>query len=189
MLSLSPSKLVSNLYSNSSRHQVDWNLPQPSPITAPFLSSVSEQSITLDAPGLLCFSCQVHIGFAISFDLSVVDDSFSSTAFFTASSSLCTNVSLTQSTGRRVLLTTVLHKSSCLGSKGPKSMARNRTWDPSDLEAFLWSSKGVALIPAPLPYALFLDTQKGCSGVSCMLMMQTMSHNCTISGKWSHYFT
>ena len=48
-------------------------------------------------------------------------------------------------------------------------MARNRTRDPSDLAAFLWSSKGVAVVPAPLPYALFLDTQKGCEVLSRIL--------------------
>ena len=130
---------------------------------------------------------------AIHFDQPVVDDLLLSTAFFTASaadvvegflwsppSPLCTNVSLTQCTGYRVLLTTILHQSSCLGSKGPNSMARNRTRDPSDLGAFLWSSKGVALIPAPLPYALCLDTQKGCSKVSWMLMIQMMPYNCTV---------
>ena len=56
-------------------------------------------------------------------------------------------------------------------------MARNRTHDPSDLGASRWSLKGVALIPTALPYALFLDTQKGCSQVSCVLMMQMMSRN------------
>ena len=38
-----------------------------------------------------------------------------------------------------VLLTTIIHQSSessCLGSNGPKSMARNRTQDLSDLGAF-----------------------------------------------------
>ena len=32
--------------------------------------------------------------------------------------------------------------------------------DPSDLGAFLWSSKGVTLIIAPLPCELFLITQR-----------------------------
>ena len=74
------------------------------------------------------------LGFAISFDPSVVGGFLSSTAFFTAAdvvaavaSVLCTNVLLTQCTGYKVLPTTILHQSSC---KGPKSMARNRTGIP-----------------------------------------------------------
>lgn len=39
----------------------------------------------------------------------------------------------------------------------------------SDLGAFVWSSKGFTLIVASLPYALVLDTQKGCSAITCIL--------------------
>ena len=93
------------------------------------------------------------LGFAINVDPSVVDDFLSSTAFFTASAAdvvscgqdfldlfhlFCvTNVSLTQCTGYRAPLATIYHQSSCLGSKGHKSMARNRTRDPNDLGSFL----------------------------------------------------
>ena len=62
-----------------------------------------------------------------------------------------------------VQLTTICHQSSYLGSKSPKSMARNRTWDLRDLGAFLWSSKRATLIPAPLPCELFSLIQKGCN--------------------------
>ena len=75
-------------------------------------------------------------------------------------------VLLTQCTRYRVQLTTVYHQSSCWGSKGPKSMARNRSRDLSDLGAFLWSSKQVCPYPGGLPLSLlryhanfFLDTK------------------------------
>ena len=47
-----------------------------------------------------------------------------------------------QGTVYRASLTTVYHQSSCLGSKGPKPIARNRTQDPSDLGAFLPGAQG-----------------------------------------------
>ena len=104
------------------------------------------------------------LGFAINFDLCVVDDFLSSTAFCT----LCycmkdflglihlfcvlVPVSLTQCTGYRVLLATI-HQSSCLGSKGSKFMARNRTRDTSDLGLFFLELKGVTRYPCPRYHA------------------------------------
>ena len=119
--------------------------------------------------------------FAINFDQSVVDDFLSSTAFFTASaaevvacvlcaitvrtplsppSSLHNNVLLTQSTGYRVQLTTIYHQFSRLGSKGPKSMARKRSRDPSDLGAFLsGAQRGLPLSLLRYHTNVFLDTK------------------------------
>ena len=100
---------------------------------------------------------------AIHFDQPVVDDLLLSTAFFTASaadvvegflwsppSPLCTNVSLTQCTGYRVLLTTIIHQSSCLGSKGPQIYGSQSELQrgclllcSATIRTFSWYSKGL----------------------------------------------
>ena len=55
---------------------------------------------------------------------------------------VCAPAQISNYPGYRASLTTIYHQSSCLGSKDPKSMARNRTRDPNDLGAVPLELKG-----------------------------------------------
>ena len=61
--------------------------------------------------------------------------------------------------------------------KAPKSMARKRSRDPSDLGAFLWSSKGGYPYPCSATMRTCLDPRKGCGHVRMSIMLYNASYD------------